>query len=206
MSVATPICLTSDERAAVPPEMIWRLSLDQFHQMVQKGILTENDPVELLDGWLVYKMPTNPQHATSTELTREAIERNLPEGWFVNVQQPITTAASEPEPDVTLVRGVRRDFLRRHPGPGDIALVVEVADATLDRDREFKRLLYAYSGIPIYWIVNLPDSRIEVFTRPTGPVTQPDYGYRREYHITDHVPLEVDGRQIASIPVQEMLP
>ncbi len=77
-------------RAAVPSELIFQLSLDQYHQMIRAGILTEDDPVEPLDGWLVYKMPKNRQHTIATRHARDLIEQHLPPGWYVDAQEPIT--------------------------------------------------------------------------------------------------------------------
>jgi hypothetical protein len=71
--------------------------------MIRAGILTDDDPVELLEGWLVPKMPKNPPHRITTRLTREALVGILPTGWYVDTQEPITTADSEPEPDVVVV-------------------------------------------------------------------------------------------------------
>jgi hypothetical protein len=134
---------------AVAPEtapdelVLWRLSLEQYHAMAQAGILTENDPVELLEGWLVYKMTNNPPHSVVTLLIQNALRPLLPEGWFLSSQEPITLANSEPEPDITIVRGTIPDYLTRHPGASDAALVVEVADSTLRVDRGFKKRIYA---------------------------------------------------------------
>src|SRR5438105_6396863 len=98
----------------VPEDLIWRLTVDQYHQMVARGILTDDDPVELLEGWLVSKMTKNPAHRASTRLTLEALERVLPEGWYADSQEPVTLESSEPEPDVAVVRGSTRDYLDRH--------------------------------------------------------------------------------------------
>src|SRR5262249_41008702 len=137
----------------IPDGLIWRPSVSQYHQMIRAGILTEDDPVELLGGWLVTKMPKNPAHRTSTRLVRRALERVTPAGWYVDAQEPITLETSEPEPDGVVVRGETRQYLDRHPGPRDVALVVEIADASLDRDRGLKKRLYAEAGIPAYWIL-----------------------------------------------------
>src|SRR5258708_2070087 len=115
----------------VPGVPIFRLSLDQYHHMVQTGILTEDEPVEFLKGWLVVKMSKNPPHRTATGLTRDALTRLLPPGFFLESQDPFTTPDSEPEPDVGVVRGERRQFNDHHPGPGDLALVIEIADTSL---------------------------------------------------------------------------
>ncbi|MDR3635418.1 MAG: Uma2 family endonuclease [Isosphaeraceae bacterium] len=194
------------EGLTVPPYAIWRLSVGQYHEMIRAGILTEDDPVELLEGWLVTKMPKKLAHRLSTQLTRQSIERLLPSGWYVDAQEPITTDDSEPEPDVTVVRGNRRDYADRHPGPRDVALLVEVADASLARDLRLKKALYARAGFPTYWVVNLLEGRLEVFTDPTGPADASDYRRWEVYGPDDAVPLLVDGREMGRIPVRELLP
>ncbi len=190
----------------VPSDPIWRLTVDQYHEMIRTGILTEDDPVELLEGWLVAKMPKKPRHTLATELTREAFVGILPSGWFTNAQEPITTDDSEPEPDVTVARGERRDYLDRHPGPNDIALIVEVSDTTLQRDRSLKKRVYARAGIPVYWIVNLVETRIEAYAAPSGPTEEPDYLECREYAAGDEIPVLLDGNEIGRLAVGELFP
>lgn len=191
---------------AIPTLPVWRLSVEQYHDMIAAGILTDDDPVELLEGWLVPKMPKNPQHRLSAQLTREAFARILPPGWFVDAQEPITTQDSEPEPDVTIIRGERRHYRDRHPGPDDVALVVEVADATLQRDRTAKRKLYARAGIPTYWIVNLVDNQLEVYAEPHGAADQADYRDHRIYRDSDEAPVILEGREVARLAVRDLLP
>jgi len=184
----------------------YRLTVEQYHEIARRGILTAADRVELLDGLLVQKMTKNPPHTLATQLTREAVETPLPAGWFVNVQEPITTATSEPETDVTVIRGERRQFARRHPGPKDVAAAIEVADSSLAEDQGWKKQVYAAARIADYWIVNLVDRRVEVYTDPTGPADQPDHGHRRDYGPTEEVPLALDGKEVARIPVRDLLP
>ncbi|MFO1430261.1 MAG: Uma2 family endonuclease [Candidatus Competibacteraceae bacterium] len=195
-----------EQFAAIPTDLIWRLSVNQYHQMVGAGILTEEDPVELLEGWLVPKMPKNPPHRVATRLLRQALERVVPAGWYVDSQEPITTPDSEPEPDVVVVRGETRRYLDCHPGPQDVALVIEVADTTLQRDRVLKQRIYATAGIPVYWIVNLLDNQIEVYTTPSGPVQQPNYGQCQYYRLSDTIPVVIDGVEAGPIAVRELLP
>lgn len=189
----------------VPADPIWRLSVEQYHEMIRTGILTDDDPVELLEGWLVTKMPKNPPHRLATQLARELIDRLLPPGWYVDAQEPITTASSEPEPDVLVVRGERRQYSDRHPRADEVALVIEVSDTTLQRDRTLKKAIYAREGIPIYWIVNLSEAQIEVYTAPSGPAEQPDYQQRQDYRLDEQVPLLLDGQQFAHITARDVL-
>ena len=188
--------MSSLESAAIPSDMIWRLSVDRYHSMIENGILTDEDPVELLEGWLVFKMPKNPPHRAATRIVRMAIESILPSGWYVDSQEPIALFDSEPEPDVVVVRGDTRQYLDRHPGAEDIALVVEVSDTTLQRDRSLKKRIYARAGIPIYWIVNLLDRQIEEYTQPFGEGEDADYATQQNYGLQDSLPLAIEGFEI----------
>src|SRR5207249_258912 len=102
------------------------------------------------------------------------------EDWVVRIQMPVTLDTSEPEPDIVLARGPEREFANRHPAPADVVLVVESSDSTLTYDRSVKGPAYARNGLPEYWIINVVDRRVEVFTDPTGPDPAPTYRQRRE--------------------------
>lgn len=193
-------------QAILPTELVWQLSIDQYHEMIQAGILTEDDPVELLEGILVPKAPKKAPHTLTTDLTREALSGVLGVGWQVKSQDPLTTADSEPEPDVMIARGERRHYADRHPTPEEVALVVEVADSTLQRDQVTKKRLYARAGILIYWIINLIDRQIEVYTEPTGATTAPDYSRQQIYKLSDMIPVVIEGREITRLPVKDLLP
>ncbi|MEI7646186.1 MAG: Uma2 family endonuclease [Chloroflexales bacterium] len=206
MSIDAQRATRTSTTLAVPDSPIWRLSIAQYHQMVQAGILTDDDPVELLEGWLVTKMPKNPPHRLATQLMREALAQLAPIGWYVDAQEPITTADSEPEPDVVIVRGDRRQYRDRHPGPEDVALVVEVSDSTLQRDRTMKQRLYATAGIAVYWIVNLVDGQVEVYQEPSGPASEPHYARRDDYRREAAIPLMLDGESVGVVDVEAVLP
>ena len=118
--------------------------------MVRSGALGDNDPIELLNGWLILKMPKNPPHRAATRMVQQELQKVTPPGHYVDGQEPITLADSEPEPDAVIVRGKTRDYLDRHPGAADVELVVEVADSTLERDRTLKKTIYASAGIAVY--------------------------------------------------------
>ncbi len=190
----------------VPTEPIWRFSVEQYHQMICQGILTEDDPVELLEGWLTLKMPKNPPHRVATKLTRNILEELVPNGWYVDTQEPITLDKSEPEPDIVIVRGDTRDYLDRHPGAKDIALVVEVSDSTLERDRTLKKRIYARANIPVYWIVNLIEQHVEVYTEPINLSEEPTYQQRKDYQISETIPLVIAGIEVGRASVQNLLP
>lgn len=80
--------------AAIPNDLILRLSIEQYHATIQAGILTDDDSVELLEGWLVFKRPKNPLHRATTRLVKTALENILPTEWYVDSQEPITLSNS----------------------------------------------------------------------------------------------------------------
>jgi Uma2 family endonuclease len=96
--------------------------------------------------------------------------------------------------------------LTHHPTAGDAGLLIEVADSSLLRDQRDKTRIYARANIPCYWIVNLVDQRIEVYTQPSGPTAVPAYGAFQTYQPGDSIPLVLDGNVVASLPVADLLP
>lgn len=195
---------TNGAHPARPRDFIWRLSVEQYHQMIQNEILTDNDAVELLEGWLVQKMPKKPAHRIITRRLRKAVESLLPAGWFVDSQEPITLSDSEPEPDLSVVRGDEESFLEHHPHASDIGLLVEVSDTTLPRDRGVKKRVYARAGIPIYWIADIAGEKIEVYSEPAGQGPRAGYRKPRTYKTGDEVPLVLDGIKVGRISVRQI--
>ena len=85
-------------------------------------------------------------------------------------------------------------------------LLVEVAEATLERDRKLKKRLYARAGIPAYWIVNLAERKIETYSQPVAGGREPAYANRLDYDSADSIPLIIEGREIARFAVNDLLP
>ena len=183
-----------------------RFSVAEYHQLIDIGMLTEDDDLELLDGHLVKKISKGPTHETGIDLFREAVAALIGPGRMLRCQQAVTLAPGEPEPDFAVVRGLPRTYRHSHPTPADIDLFVEIADSSLDTDREDKGALYAADSIPFYWIINLIDSMIEVYTDPDATAEPPAYRTRTDYAPGAAVPLVLDGVTVASIPVAELLP
>jgi Uma2 family endonuclease len=196
---------TAGDPNQVPPVPVRRFTFDEYHRMIDAGILREGDPYELLEGWIVPKMTRNPPHDLALGLAEDEISKRLPPSWFRRGQSAATTQDSEPEPDITIVRGNRRDYDQRHPHPQDIGMTVEVA-SSLQHDRAVKGRIYARAAIPIYWVINIPDHQVEVYTNPTGPCPAPHYQQRRDYRAGDTVPLVLDGQQVGMIAVRDLLP
>jgi Uma2 family endonuclease len=143
-----------------------RFSLADYEQMIDLGILTENDRVELIRGEIIEKMSIGEFHAACVRILTRRFGHVVGEQATVSPQSPIKLAESVPEPDVALLVPRPDDYAASHPEPDDIYLLVEVADASLDFDRQVKGPLYAENGVAEYWILNLPDRTLEVHRQP----------------------------------------
>lgn len=198
-TTSTPITYGQDASIA-------RFSVARYQKMIETGVLTPDDKVELLENYVVLKMPRKPPHDGTIDLLMAAIGLRLPAGWLPRVQQAIVFADSQPEPDFAIVRGTARSYLARHPAPADVGLLVEVADSSLLRDQRDKARIYARGGIVCYWIVNLPDRQIEVYTQPSGPSDSPDYASIQFYAPGDRLSLLLDGLAVGTVAVQDLLP
>jgi Uma2 family endonuclease len=152
--------------------------------------------VELPDGSLVAKENENPPHTAVTDAVEHFLEAVTPDGWYVRSQDPITLERSEPEPDVAVVRGDRNRHFRKYPSAADVSVVVEVSDTTLRKDRGFRLSINAEAGIPIYWIVNLADERVEVDCEPARAAAQWHFVRRCDYVFTESVPVAIAGEEV----------
>jgi Uma2 family endonuclease len=144
---------------------------------------------ELIEGELIDKMGQNPPHAYIISVLTEMLSTVFP--GRVRIQLTITLPEpegfrSEPLPDIVVVRKKSTEYFYRHPGPKDIALLIEVADTSLQMDRVIKARLYARCGIELYWVVDIPGRRIVVYRNP-GP---DEYNSVTIYQVHDQVPFE----------------
>jgi Uma2 family endonuclease len=202
-----PLISTSPASVAIV-DRLYRLTVAQYHAMAEAGILGTWDRIELIEGLLVTKVTKSNLYILARELTQGIFTQVLPPGWYVSMQNPITIAEadSEPEPDAKIVRGVPRDYLGRRVVGRDVALVIEVSDSSLREDQTTKKALYALASIPIYWIINLVANRLEVYSDPTGPDPCPDYRRRSDHSLEDIVPLILDGLEVGQVAVKDLLP
>ncbi len=183
-----------------------RITIAEYHKLIEVGILTDEDDVELLEGYVVLKMPKNPPHDSAIRKLTPRLSRLTPVGWVFSSQTSVTFLESEPEPDFTFARGAESDFDARHPGPKDIGLLIEVSDSSLVRDRSDKGRIYARESIPVYWVVNIVDRQVEVYTDPTGAVSAPVYRRRQDYPAGSSVPVVLDGATVGTVAVDDVLP
>jgi len=142
-----------------------RWTRQQYEQLVDAGVLTTGDRVERIEGRIVPASSQNSRLAPSVEMTRRALDPGCPASALIRAQYPRALgAASAPEPDVAVVPGTIHGDVDRHPS--DALPVAEVADSSLAKNREPKRLLYAQHGVPACWIINLVDQHLEVYRDP----------------------------------------
>lgn len=133
--------------------------------MAEAGILRPDERVELIEGEIITMTPQRSQHAAVISKVEMALRQAFGVDSFIRIQMPLVlTDESEPEPDLAVVKGSPDDYMEEHPRTA--LLIVEVADTTISYDQTRKAVLYATHGIPEYWIVNLPDSCINVYREP----------------------------------------
>ena len=145
----------------------FRLTLEQYQLMIESGVLTEENNVELILGHLIEKMPVTTQHAATVRKVRHYFSKRFSDEYEITSENPIELPNnSQPEPDCVIAL-FREDFyVDRHPTPPDIFVVIEVAKSTLYTDRYLKAAAYAGAGIKEYWIINLIDNKVEVHQKP----------------------------------------
>lgn len=198
----------SKVRRRQPPDGLWRITVRLYHEMIRAGILTKDDPVELIDGWLYRKMPKNPPHTVASRRLKRCLDKLLPDNLVIINQDPITLSPldSEPEPDFAVVSFESSNRLAGHPSAKETQLVIEVSDSSLKTDMGEKRSLYARAKIAVYWVVNLVNSQIEVFRQPTGTTKTADYKTHEIYTAKQRIPVVLNGKKVGSILVADVLP
>jgi Uma2 family endonuclease len=184
----------------------YRLTVRQFEKMIQAGIFRDEDHVELLGGILVDKMTKHdPHNFTVGALGTDVRAAVVPE-WIVREEKSIVLGRfSRPEPDVAVARGPRERYRSRSPRPVDLGMLIEVADSSYAKDRGKKWRRHAAAGIPVYWIANLPQSQIEVYSAPSGKGRSAAYRDVEVYGRDDQVPVILEGKELGRIPVRDVL-
>ncbi|MFI5461085.1 MAG: Uma2 family endonuclease [Isosphaerales bacterium] len=176
------------------------MTVAEYEQLADIGVLKDRK-VELINGWLVRKTTTKPPHVVAVDATREAMASLLPPGWWLREEKPVRIPDfDEPEPDLSVVRGTRLDYRSRHPGPGDIVFLVEVSDTSLQWDRGPKKSAYARAGIPVYWIINLVDRQLEVYSDPESG----EYRNQQVFGPGGPVAVVIDGVEIGVVKIDDL--
>lgn len=163
-----------EDRLPLPRRKFTR---EEYHKLAETGVLREDERVELIEGEIIEMAPVGPEHVAETHGLYDRIRRLFSKGYCVRMQSPLALGESEPEPDLAVVSGKLSDYLHSHPTTA--VLVIEIAQSSLQYDREVKSSLYAKAGIPEYWIIDLENRRLEVYRDPVAIPDAPfGYGYR----------------------------
>lgn len=150
-----------------------RWTVVDYHKIISLGIITPETPVELINGQIIEMVPQQPPHAATTDEGGDYLKALFSGKAKVRVQLPVTLPPdSEPEPDFAVVKINSNLYRDRHPNPDDVYFVIEVADSTLQKDRQYKSVLYAQAGISEYWIINLQQNQIIVYRQLQDGVYQ----------------------------------
>lgn len=164
-------------KGAVTP---YRFTVDEYYRMAQAGIFHEDDHVELIEGEILKMAPIGSRHAGCVDSLNRKLSRALGDRAQIRVQNPVRLSArNEPEPDIAVLRPRDDEYRSGHPGPEDVLLIIEVADTSLDYDRDVKPALYAAAGIPEVWIADLHGEQISAHREPVNGSYQRVTVYRR---------------------------
>jgi Uma2 family endonuclease len=175
--------------------------VDNYEKLINLGVLTENHKVELIRGEIVDKMAIGDPHSACVKRLTRLFYSRAAALATISVQDPVRLADSEPEPDIAVLVLRADDYAAGKPRANDIMLIVEVADSSLEFDREIKGPLYAENAVPEYWIINLIDRLVEVHRDP-----RPEGGYATVQTLKagDSIPLSL--LPAVSIAVGEIIP
>lgn len=144
-------------------------TVEMYHRLGELGIFDEDDRVELLDGQIVEMTPIGPSHSGCVGVLTGLLSRLVGQRAVVWVQNPLIVGRKwEPQPDLAVLRPRADSYRTAHPRAEDVLLVIEVADTSLERDRDVKVPRYAAGGIPEAWLVDLAGETIHVSAEP-GP-------------------------------------
>jgi hypothetical protein len=184
----------------------YRLTVPQFEKMINAGIFRDRDHVELLGGILVDKMKKNEPHHFGVGELGEILRDIVRPDWIVREEKSIILSLfSRAEPDLAVVRAPIERYRTSSPRVADIGLLIEVVDSSYAKDRDSKWRRYAASGISAYWIVNVPQLRLEVFSSPSGKGKSAEYRPATIDGPDQDVPVSVEGRELDRIKVSEIL-
>jgi len=145
-----------------------RISSEEYDRMIERGAFVGiGKRIELIHGELREMNPAGPVHEDYIDyLTRWSVESTTSGGVVVRVQSSIFADDSRPEPDVTWLKAGR--YADRHPSGADVLLLIEVADSTIAYDRGEKLAIYAAQAIAEYWIIDVQQRCLHIYTQPHG--------------------------------------
>ncbi len=184
----------------------YHMTVDVYDRLGESGVFGDKSPIYLWKGRLVEPMTKGDPHEFALGGLNEVLVQLCQGSWHVRPSSPVRVRDdSKPEPDFVVLRGRNRDYRKRKPSLQDVAMLVEISDSSLGHDSGEKRDVYAAASVPVYWIVNIPNQRIDVYARPTGPVEQPRFESCQSFGPDDEVPVVLDGREVGKVAVKDVL-
>ncbi len=142
---------------------------DEVHRMMEIGILPEESGWELINGEIIHRVKTSNYHAGTSIRLNKTLMNLLADEFIIGNKSPIkVNQRNEPEPDFSILKKRKDFYFKNHPQPTDVLLIIEISDSTLKFDRETKKRIYAAAGIVEYWLVNLEEDTLEIYTKPKG--------------------------------------
>ncbi len=191
--------VTEAEQELEPQIHLW--SIADYHQMIEAGVLDEDDRVELLEGKIVCMSPQRPFHAASVQRSANYLYEMLRNKAYIRAQLPVILGNdSEPEPDIAVVRLENHEYSFRHPEATDIYLLIEVADWTISKDRKQKARIYGKNQVLEYWILDIQKRQVYVFRQPE------DGTYREELTLSSNDSLAMQAFPDVAIALDALFP
>lgn len=174
---------------------------EDYHRMIEVGLIDPDERTELISGQVTLMAPKGTNHVAALYLLANTLGDKLDEDVFVRTQDPIQLDDfSEPEPDLTIVKGSILDYTEHHPRPHQVYLVVEVADSTLHNDCLVKDKLYALALIPEYWVLDVRNRQLHIFRNPTAT------GYTRHLIRSESHQVSLLAFPHVTISIDSLLP
>ena len=157
-----------------------RYTADEYQRMGQVGILPEGGRLELIDGEVLAMTPIGTQHNACVNRAMRALVRAAGDDAIVQAQGSVRLDLyHEPQPDLVLFRPRADFYASRHAGPDDILLIIEIADSSIEYDRDVKARIYAESGVPEYWLADLNANLVSRYFSPERGAFRSLEKYRR---------------------------
>jgi Uma2 family endonuclease len=200
----TTATATTDGIRPSTAKTIW--AVDEYLDAVRRGDFDDIDRHELVHGQVVPIMTRTPEHDFGLTELCQWFDRHLPAEFVIRTQMSAMIGNNVLEPDLCIVRGPARTYLRRHPRADDILFIVEVSDSSLARDRKQKAMIDAENAIAVYWIVNVTDRTLEVYSHPVMIADACEYRDCTKYDIGDSLTVVFDGINLGSIAIQTLMP